>query len=124
MAPIVFMMIFGMIWGGIMFMQYIHYSNAIRTAAREVAVTNTEAAKETKEAWLRTLWKEEISIPLYEPNPEIIRDTDEGVVIITVAFKVPDETYATLPNILKNLQFPPQTIRTMQYRMKLETADT
>ena len=137
MAPIVFMMIFGMIWGGIMFTEYIHYSNALRTAVREIAVSKTKDDKReelisAKEAWILNLWEQEVSIPFYKPHRATVKDEDgnetevpiikesDGDVIITVAFTVPDEVYATLPNVLKSLQFPPKTIRTMQYRMRIE----
>ena len=69
MAPIIFMMIFGMIYGGIMFMQYMHYSNAVRTAARQIAVvkntTQRESMKKSQEDWLKQLWKEEVSIKAF-----------------------------------------------------------
>ncbi len=139
MAPIVFMMIFGLIWSGIMFMEYMHYSNAIRTATREIAVsTETKESRDElisrKEQWLLNLWKEEVSIPFYEPMQATVKDEEgnestipiiqekDGDVIITIAFTVPDATYATLPNVLKEwIHFPPKTIRTMQYRMKSES---
>lgn len=123
-----------------MFMEYLHYSNAIRTATREIAVsTETGTDKEklisAKENWLLGLWKKEVSIPFYEPMQATVKDEEgnespipiiqekDGDVIITIAFTVPDETYATLPNVLKEwIHFPPKTIRTMQYRMRLESS--
>ncbi len=133
MAPIVFMMIFGMIWGGIMFMQYMHYSNAVRTAAREIAVsvndTNKDDTITAKEDWLRELWRKEVAVKFYEPDPKItIKNvtaadgtvTRDKVVIVIVYFKMEENAYNSLPNILKNLQFPPRSIKALNYRMKLE----
>ena len=38
MAPIVFLIIFGMIYGGFMFMEYLNFNNHARTIAREISV--------------------------------------------------------------------------------------
>jgi len=121
MAPIIFFMIFGMIFGGIMFMEYMHYSNAVRTAARQVAVTE-ESKRETvragQEAWLKQIWKEEVSVTLYEPYPVITFDENSNGtdVVVNVTFVRSDN----IPHILYALDFPPKTIKTLQYHMKLE----
>lgn len=38
MAPIVFTLILGMIYGGVMFMDYLNFNNQARTIAREVSL--------------------------------------------------------------------------------------
>ena len=38
MAPIVFTLILGMIYGGVMFMDYLNFNNQARTIAREVSI--------------------------------------------------------------------------------------
>lgn len=122
MAPIVFMMIFGMIYGGIMFMQYMHYSNAVRTAAREIAVSATDDRDDTKtakEQWLTNLWKSEVGTRFYTPTVKINPD-DNGDVVINVTFYMNNAEYNSLPNILKSLEFPPRSIKAIEYRMKLE----
>lgn len=123
MAPIVFMMIFGMIYGGIMFMQYMHYSNAVRTAAREIAVSATDdqrkSTKEDKEEWLTNLWKSEVGTRFYTPTVNI-NPNDSGDVVINVTFYMDNAEYNSLPNILKSLEFPPRSIKAIEYRMKLE----
>ena len=132
-APIVFLMIFGMIWGGIMFMEYMHYSNAVRTAARQVAVTNEkdrESMRANQEKWLKKLWKEEVAVTFYEPNPVVkieenyaAEDTEHKNllskdVVVTVDFT----RVAAVPVILDWVDFPPKTIKALQYRMRLERA--
>ncbi|MBE8953772.1 MAG: pilus assembly protein [Quinella sp. 1Q7] len=122
MAPIVFMMIFGMIYGGIMFMQYMHYSNAVRTAAREIAVSaenNRITTKEDKEEWLTKVWKSEVDTRFYTPTVNI-NPNDNGDVVINVTFYMNEAEYNSLPNILKSLEFPPRSIKAIEYRMKLE----
>ena len=125
MAPIIFFMIFGMIFGGIMFMEYMHYSNAVRTAARQVAVTDEskrdEVAK-SQEDWLRELWTKEVSVTLYEPDPQItFEDNSNGKdVVVNVTFVRSDN----IPHILYALDFPPKYIKALQYKMKWEEHST
>ena len=131
MAPIIFMMIFGMIYGGIMFIEYMHYSNAVRTAARQIAVINNttqrESMRQTQKNWLKKLWTEEVSVKLYEPDPEItiVSNYDDTTnpttetskdVIVNVTFVRSDD----IPVILYMLDFPPKYIKTIQYRMRVE----
>lgn len=133
MAPIIFMMIFGMIYGGFMFMEYLHYSNAVRTAAREIAVSNNKADTITaKKEWLEDLWKKEISIRFYEPTvtiSEVANDSGKKDVVVKVEFTMEDAAYKSLPNILKSTEdisygigFPPKTIRTLKYTMQEENS--
>jgi len=128
MVPIVFMMIFGMIWGGIMFMEYMHYSNAVRTAARVIAVSDLSTdAKKTKvlqdqKTFLQQAYENEISVRFYKPVVDV--KVEKGDAVVEVTLVIPDKTYATLPNVLKALQFPPQIIKTLNYRMKIEKSGT
>ena len=139
MAPIVFMMIFGMIWGGIMFMQYMHYSNAVRTVARQIAVvqntTQREAMRQSQEAWLTELWENEVAIKLYKPKPtvtlvptESTTLKEDGVTTTTikgqdVVVDVTFERVGEIPVILEIIDFPPKTIKTIEYRMRVELSD-
>ena len=139
MAPIIFMMIFGMIYGGIMFMQYMHYSNAVRTAARQIAVvkntTQRESMRKSQEDWLKQLWNEEVNIKFYTPTPtvtlvptEYTQETVDGVTTTTikgqdVVVNVTFEREENLPLILEIIDFPPKTIKTIEYRMRVELQD-
>lgn len=129
MAPIIFMMIFGMIYGGIMFMEYLHYSNAVRTAAREIAIK--PATWEERRAWLENLYQEEISVKLYTPkvsinfinittNDAVENVADADAVRVTVSFRMEDKEFYSLPGILRWIGFPPRSINTLEYRMRLE----
>ena len=126
MAPIIFMMVFGMIYSGIMFMEYLHYANAVRTAAREIAVTDSSERLTTitqKEQWLKEIYNDEVPGKLYRPNVNITLDdpaAKTGDVIVTVEFEMDDATFKSLPGVLRWIEFPPRTINTLQYRMKLE----
>ena len=125
MAPIIFFMIFGMIFGGIMFMEYMHYSNAVRTAARQVAVTEESKRDDvatSQEEWLKKLWTDEVSVKLYEPDPKItFEEHSNGKdVVVNVTFVRSDN----IPHILYALDFPPKYIKALQYKMKWEEHST
>ena len=133
-APIVFLMIFGMIWGGIMFMEYMHYSNAVRTAARQIAVmaddTERESMRANQEKWLKELWQQEVAVTFYEPNPVVTieenyapEDTEHKNllsrdVVVTVGFA----RAKNIPVILDAVDFPPKYIKLIKYRMRVEEA--
>ena len=133
-APIVFLMIFGMIWGGIMFMEYMHYSNAVRTAARQVAVvkgdTDRESMRANQEKWLKELWTNEVAVTFYEPNPVVTikenyapEDTEHKKllsrdVVVTVGFA----RAKNIPVILDAVDFPPKYLKLIEYRMRVEEA--
>ena len=133
MAPIVFMMIFGMIWGGIMFMEYLHFSNFVRTAARQIAVERNTASRQAiindyKEN-LNKVYSDYNMPDMYTPD---VSFNDDGIDIeITVTFYMKDAVYNSLPNILKSpsdvsygIGFPPRSIKAIQYHMRLEGNNT
>lgn len=131
-APIVFLMIFGMIWGGIMFMEYMHYSNAVRTAARQIAVTTEEkreAMRADQEDWLKKLWTKEVGVTFYEPYPDVnIVDNyaadNTTVLSKDVVVQVTFRRAVNIPNILDAVDFPPKYIKTLEYRMRVEEAQS
>ena len=104
-------------------MEYMHYSNAVRTAARQIAVARTDR-KETvadQKKWLEGLWQEEVHVNLYKPTVTISPITDESTdVEITVTF----QRVGSLPVILDALNFPPESIKAIDYRMRLEKTVT
>lgn len=115
-APMIFLMIFGMIWGGFMFMEYLRFSNDLRAAVRDIALT-----EEKKRAALEIYYKKELENTYKEHLPKIYTplinvkhdDTDS---IITVTFT----RRGDLPSVLVWIDFPPEKIPMLEYRMKLE----
>lgn len=128
-APIIFMMIFGMIYGGIMFMEYMHYSNSVRTAARAISIKRTNATINeeiaARQEWLSKIYEEEFAVRLYKPTVTIdpVTPTDESVVV-RVDFNMESDVYKSLPAILRWIEFPPRKIKTIEYRMRLERQET
>jgi archaellum component FlaF (FlaF/FlaG flagellin family) len=135
MAPIVFMMIFGMIWGGIMFMEYLHLTNFVRTAARQISVAQDTSSRQAiiddYKANLTRVYNDYSMPEMYKPTitfngSDKITDDDIDIVI-NVTLVMEDATYNSLPNILKSpedvsygIGFPPKSIKAIQYHMRLE----
>ena len=127
-APMVFLMIFGMIWGGYMFMEYLRFSNDVRAAARAVAVVDDAdkraALMESYTKSLEDMYRKELPT-LYEPSvsfKEDINETDTNRrdAVVTVTFTRRND----LPAVLMWVNFPPDKIPALNYRMKIENTKT
>ena len=108
MAPIIFAMVFVMIYGGVMFMEYFTMSNNARTVARQVAVTTDE--DERNQLMTNFNRDSERDFPLYNVTRKVSYDDDTNPVDVVVEINFTREkSYLILPK-----EF------TMVYRMKLE----
>ena len=134
-APMVFLMIFGLIYGGIMFIDYLNLSNDARTVARQIAVasnkataiapyksTNAEGGKSLSRFYKITMTAKfvkidengnEEDVPDAEVNSTANVDVD---VVVTVIFKRDNKD---LPWIVYKSGFPPEYFA-LKYRMKVE----
>lgn len=120
-APMIFLMIFGMIWGGYMFMEYLRFSNDVRAAARDIALSTTESSRQSKIDTYKVTLKEtfENELPeLYYPNIDITEDDDDITVKITFTRR------NDLPAVLMWVNFPPDTIPALNYKMRKEQTTT
>ena len=137
-APMLFLMIFGMIWAGFMFIQYLHFSNEVRTVARQIAVTSpserNDDLRRTKKEALENFYNTSDMPKVYEPTAEIsyTGTAQTGDVKVKVTLTMPLDVYNSLPRILQEktddipygVGFPPKTIRIIEYSMKLEGSTT
>ena len=119
-APMIFLMIFGMIWGGYMFMEYLRFSNDVRAAVRDMALASSTDRVSKATAYVTELEKTyEKELPnLYKPNIVVDPGTDDGDkdVTITITFTRRND----LPAVLMWVNFPPEKIPPIQYKMRLE----
>ena len=115
-APMIFLMIFGMIWGGFMFMEYLRFSNDVRAAAREIAITDEDNRVSLEKYYENELKKNyEENLPkLYTPDINIIEE--DGDVTVTVTFTRRND----LPAVLMWVNFPPDKIPAIKYKMLIE----
>ena len=117
MAPMIFLLVFAMIYGGVMFMDYLNFCNEARTLARKIAVADTNTRAELM-ATYNTDKGEEFArfykvnmTAAYSPNAEKPVDA-----VVTVTFYRNNED---LPWVVYKIGFPPQTFKIV-YSMKLE----
>ena len=123
MLPFMALFIFGMIYGGAMFMEYLDFSNQARQIARDIAVLDSEEKradlidnyKET--AKFTRFYNMERTIYFVDENDNIVDASDGYNVRVMVTFTRDNKD---LPNILKWVGFPPETINPIVYYMKLE----
>ena len=104
MAPIVFLLIFAMIYGGIMFMDYLNFNNQARTIAREIALATSESDRKNLISKYNSIT--DVSAGVYKVS--FIVDTDSEDVIVTVNFWR-EKAFLIMPQEFN-----------INYRMKLE----
>ena len=117
MAPMIFLLVFAMIYGGVMFMDYLNFCNEARTLARKIAVADTNTRAELM-ATYNTDKGEEFArfykvnmTAAYSPNAEKPVDA-----VVTVTFYRNNED---LPWVVYKIGFPPENFKIV-YSMKLE----
>lgn len=118
-APMIFLMIFGMMWGGFMFMEYLRFSNDLRAAARDIAITSVDkrlALEAQYKTELENTYNEHLP-KLYKPDIIVTHDDDDAIIKVTFVRR------NDLPSVLMWANFPPDKIPALEYRMKLENSN-
>ena len=133
--PTFFIFVFAILYTGLMFMDYIQFSNAARAAARDIAFKedtkdDTEAITNTRKTEIRRAeirdglneqkqtYIKAYSNPLttlYTPKFEVTL-SDKNVTV-KISFERNDDD---LPLLLDNLNFPPKNLSPITYTMPLE----
>ncbi len=117
MAPIVFGIIFAMIYGGIMFMDYLNYNNYARTIAREVSLASADKRSEIiqkyngwqNEDYARSgVYRVKINVDI----ESLDKNKENEDVVVTIEFRR-KESFLVLPNAFD-----------ITYRMRLEDTST
>lgn len=109
MAPVVFLLIFGMIYGGVMFMDYLNFNNYARTIAREVSLASTEKDRELLVKKYTSERYQKMGVGVYEASVNV--KTDEEDVTVTIHFSR-KESFLMMPKEFN-----------IVYSMKLEETD-
>lgn len=124
MTPLICLMIFGMIYGAVIFMDYLNFSNDARTVARQYAVMseedrNNQFADSSGDGATYNKTYENKFASFYNVTRTIsLEPVDSPVdVVVKVDFV---RSNNDLPNVLRWIGFPPEKIRPIEYRMKLE----
>lgn len=143
-TPLMFLMVFGLIYGAVIFMDYLNFSNDARTVARRIAVTIDEtkrknllesyntAANSTFARFYKVTRKvylvdgdgnlvTDSSGSLIKEDGNVITNWDDSVdVMVTVSF---DRKNDDVPRVLNWVNFPPSHFA-IKYTMKLEKSST
>ena len=135
-VPMFALFLFGLIYGGIMFLEYLNLCNDARAEARRVAVMSREQLDtffkvsspanyptETNPTDLDTL-KRNWSFYNVTPKIWVETKTDEDTnkttledVVVEVEFERDNDD---LPNVLNWMGWPPEKLRPLYYRMRIE----
>lgn len=109
-VPFLVFLFLALVYGGMLFMDYIQYNNAARAIARDVAFSqneNTEALKERYFNPLTSLYQ-----PVLEP-PAIDEETKQVTVTISL-------TRTVNLGFFDEIGFPPAKLKDIVYTMPIE----
>lgn len=121
--PSFFILVFAILYAGMMFMDYIQYSNAARYAARDIALLNDSDRTKIYTNFDENVLLEKYTKPLtslYKPKfkkPEFNGDQ----VKIVIELERNDENF---PYLLSIFDFPPKNLNPIEYKMTLEKSVT
>lgn len=118
--PLFMLMCFGMIYGGIFFMDYLQYNRAAGAIARDISLLTDNAERNNiikdingKTSTNSTSTLEKYSTALtnlysatFNVTPSTITDTTETITV-KISFTA---DYKDLPNVLRTIGFPPESI--------------
>ena len=122
MAPMMFLLIFGMIYGGVMFIDYMNLNNDARALARRIAVADTTAERQalidkysasSADSSLKRFYNIKMTADYSYAGTDTTKPIDA---VVTVTF---DRDNTDLPWIVYKVGFPPEHFA-IQYKMKLE----
>ena len=122
MAPMMFLLIFGMIYGGVMFVDYMNLNNDARALARRIAVadvsTRDALLKEYPEVDGKSI-KRFYDIKMKASYGYAETDTKKETPIDAVVTVTFNRDNGDLPWIVYKVGFPPENFA-ITYKMKLE----
>lgn len=116
-VPFFMFIVLGMIYGGILFMDYLQYNNAARAIARDVAFTKNTDVDELKKYF-------QPITNLYTPTletPTMKLDADGNVVEVKVKITFEITQHMGLTNFI---HFPPDELKPIIYTMPIEKVAT
>lgn len=117
--PFFFAMCFAMIYGGIMFLDYLQFNNSARVVAREISIMTSSSERDKLAEDFESNPSEYVNsqIKLYTVSPDV--DVSASDVTVEINLTLNEEG---LPVILNWLNFPPKTLRPVKIVMPLESA--
>lgn len=119
-VPFLIFLFVALVYGGILFMDYIQYNNAARAIARAVAFNASES--ESKEALAEKYFNSLTSLytPTLESPKKITDPTTNKLKEVKVTIKL---TRAVNLGLFDRIHFPPQELTPIVYIMPVEKND-
>ena len=119
-VPLFALFLFGLIYGGIMFLQWLNMSNDSRAEARRYAVMTKEQLEQ--ETFPKTVTGAERFGSFYTVTQKIWIENDSSTskpkdVVVSIELERDNKD---LPNVLRWMNWPPEKLKPLEYRMKLE----
>lgn len=121
-APLMFLLIFGMIYGGVMFVDYLNFNNEARTLARKIAVADSSKRDELMKDYPAVdgkSFKRFYTVKMKADYSYAASDTNKKKPIDAVVVVTFERNNKDLPNIVRASGFPPERFA-IKYSMKLE----
>ena len=124
MAPMMFLLIFAMIYGGVMFIDYMNLNNDARALARRIAVADTTAERQallekysanSADSSLKRFYNIQMTADYSYADTDTTK-TNPIDAVVKVTF---DRDNRDLPWIVYKVGFPPEHFEIV-YKMKLE----
>lgn len=117
--PFFVIMVFGMIYGGILFMDYLQLNNAAREVARDISVSETDSNRENLKINFENRSGDRYKrlTKLYADNPKI--NIESNKVTVTIELNLNEEG---VPIVLRKINFPPKQIKPIKVVMPLENS--
>lgn len=109
-VPFLVFLFLALVYGGMLFMDYIQYNNAARAIARDVAFSQNETTEALKERYFNPLTS--LYQPVLEP-PAIDEETKQVTVTISL-------TRTVNLGFFDEIGFPPAKLKDIVYTMPIE----
>lgn len=110
-VPFLVFLFLALVYGGMLFMDYIQYNNAARAIARDVAFSQNENTEALKEKYFNPLTS------LYAPDISSLAIKDEDTKQVTVTISL---TRTVNLGFFDEIGFPPAKLKDIVYTMPIE----
>lgn len=122
-VPLFLMICFAMLYGGILFMDYLQFSNAAQAVARQISITSDENTRQTLANDFKNhtgaYFKQMTN--LYKADANVVYNTlTTKNVVVTINLTL-DST--GLPKVLTWIKFPPEKLKPIEVVVPIEKTE-
>lgn len=119
--PIFMLIALAMVYGGILFMDYLQFSNSAQAIARQISITQDPTSRQTLADDFKNHTGEYFKqlTNLYQANANIAYNANNVTVIINLKLDAKD-----LPPIFEAISFPPENLKPIEVIMPMAKPPT